>query len=74
MKVPAEMHTNIVSTNKLVSASIIPITTPIGVRIEKRLMKAVISFNENPVLAKAPPRETAAAGLWNTIPKPSCQA
>ena len=74
MNVPPEMPCRITSTIALLETIDIPIAIPRGAMIEKIPRKMMISFVVYPVLAKAAPRDTAAADLWIMIPAASYQA
>ena len=74
MKVPPEIPCKITSTSALLDTIDIPIAIPRGAMIEKMPRKRMISFVVYPVLAKAAPRDTAAADLWRIIPAASYPA
>lgn len=74
MKVPPDSPRNVTSMRALLSAICMPMMIPMGVVRAKIPRKRTISFSEKPVLAKAPPSDTAAADLWMRMPKASYPA
>ena len=63
MKVPPETAKNITSSNGCDSWMLKPMTIPIGAQSANiKIIRKIVSM-EYPVLAKAPPREIAAAVL-----------
>ena len=74
MKVPPDSPKNVTSMSTLLPETCIPRMIPTGVVREKSPRNKQISFSENPVLAKVPPNDTAAAVLWMRIPMASYPA
>ena len=68
MKVPPDSPKNVTSMSTLLPATYKPMMIPTGVVSEKSPRNKQISFSVNPVLAKVPPSDTAAAVLWIRIP------